>query len=120
MARRTKPDPLAAKIGARVRALREEHGLTLEKLAYSTDFSKGQLSTIEKGLAVPTASTLNVLDLRIVIIGGGISAAPQFVFKAVESSVRARVLKPHKPGIKVLRAKLGNPAGIIGAASLVM
>ena len=40
-----------------VRALREEQGLTLEKLAYGCDFSKGQLSTIEKGLAVPTAST---------------------------------------------------------------
>jgi transcriptional regulator with XRE-family HTH domain len=61
MARRTKPDPLASKIGKRVRALREELGLTAEKLAYGCDFSKGQLSTIEKGLAVPTATTLAVL-----------------------------------------------------------
>ena len=61
MARRTKPDPLASRIGGRVRALREAQGLTAEKLAYGCDFSKGQLSTIEKGLAVPTATTLAAL-----------------------------------------------------------
>src|SRR5690242_14265354 len=61
MARRTKPDPLAAKIGSRVRRLREAEGLTMEQLAYSCDFSKGQLSTIERGLAVPSATTLAVL-----------------------------------------------------------
>ncbi len=61
MARRTRPDPLAVRIGARIRTLRQGLGLTLEQLAYSCDFSKGQLSTIEKGLAVPTASTLLVL-----------------------------------------------------------
>ena len=61
MARRSQPDPLATKIGARVRLLRKAAGLTLEGLAFSCDFSKGQLSTIEKGLAVPTAATLVTL-----------------------------------------------------------
>ena len=35
--------------------------MTQEALAYYCDFSKGQLSTIEKGLAVPTASTVEAL-----------------------------------------------------------
>ena len=61
MARRNEPDPLAEQVGARIRALREASGLTLEQLAYSCDFSKGQLSTIERGLAVPTAATLHTL-----------------------------------------------------------
>lgn len=61
MARRNEPDPLAEQIGARIRALREAMGLTLEQLAYSCDFSKGQLSTIERGLAVPTTATLRTL-----------------------------------------------------------
>ncbi|MBI1808078.1 MAG: ROK family protein [Ignavibacteria bacterium] len=65
------------------------------------------------------ASVMNILDLRVAVIGGGISAAPHFVFKSVEKSLRARVLKPHKNGIRIVRAKLGNSAGIIGAASLV-
>lgn len=61
MARRNEPDPLAEKIGARIRFLRESLNLTLEQLAYACNFSKGQLSTIERGLAVPTATTLRTL-----------------------------------------------------------
>jgi transcriptional regulator with XRE-family HTH domain len=63
MPRRTQPDPLASKIGARVRALRAEAGVTSEGLAYAAEpsFSKGQLSTIEGGLALPTARTLATL-----------------------------------------------------------
>lgn len=71
-------------------------------------------------LGCALASALNILDIRIVIIGGGVSAAPQFVFRTIEKSLKSRVLKPHRAGVKVLRAELGNPAGIIGAASLVM
>lgn len=85
MARRTKPDPLASKIGARVRALREERGLTLEKLAYSTDFSKGQLSTIEKGLAVPTATTLATL-------AEGLETLPLDLLNFPESSTREKLV----------------------------
>lgn len=85
MARRTRPDPLAAKIGGRVRALREELGLTQEKLAYSCEFSKGQLSTIEKGLAVPTASTLNVL-------AEGLEALPLDLLTFPEDSPRERLI----------------------------
>ncbi len=71
-------------------------------------------------LGYALASTLNVLDLRVVIIGGGVSAAPAFVYEAIIKSLRSRVLKPHKEGIRVIKAKLGNMAGIIGAASLVL
>jgi glucokinase len=71
-------------------------------------------------LGYALASIVNVLDVRVVVIGGGISAAPQFVFKAIEAALKSRVLKPHQAGIRVVRAKLGNAAGIIGAASLAL
>ncbi len=66
MPRRSIPDPLAQRIGARVRALRKEAGLTLEKLAYESEVgSKGFLSDIEKGLARPTVETLNAIAERL-------------------------------------------------------
>lgn len=71
-------------------------------------------------LGYALASVLNIIDLRVVVIGGGISAAPEFVFTAIGSGIQSRVLKPLKPGIKVLRSNLGNNAGILGASSLVM
>jgi len=60
--RRRTPDPLAVLVGARIRALRKEQGLTLEKLAYESELgSKGYLSDIESGRALPTLRTLKVL-----------------------------------------------------------
>src|SRR5947209_588070 len=62
MPRREKADPLALAVGQRIRALRTEAGLTMEKLAYESELgSKGHLSNIEKGLVRPTIQTLKVL-----------------------------------------------------------
>ena len=45
-------------IGQRIKQLREQKGLTIEKLAYENDLAKGNLSEIEKGLIDPRLSTL--------------------------------------------------------------
>lgn len=59
MPRRSTPDPLARRIGARIRDLRKEAGLTIEKLAYESSVqTKGYLSDVEKGLARPSLKTL--------------------------------------------------------------
>lgn len=66
MPRRVTADPLAAKIGQRIRALREEQGVTQEKLAYESGLSsKGHLSGIEKGVVRPTTATLVMLADRL-------------------------------------------------------
>lgn len=66
MPRRQKPDPFALAVGRRIRQLRLEVGLTMEKLAYESELgSKGHLSNIERGLARPTIYTLKVLADRL-------------------------------------------------------
>jgi transcriptional regulator with XRE-family HTH domain len=66
MPRRPDPDPLTAKIGARIRALRDQQGLTQEKLAYESGLaSKGHLSGIEKGVVRPTLHTLGMIAERL-------------------------------------------------------
>ncbi|HEX9614282.1 MAG TPA: ROK family protein [Bacteroidota bacterium] len=71
-------------------------------------------------LGVALGAVMNTMDLRISIIGGGISAAGDFVMDAIKKSVQKHVLKPLRPDIQVLPAKLGNDAGILGAAGLVL
>jgi len=71
-------------------------------------------------LGVGLASVVNLLDLRIIIIGGAIAGAGKPLFDAVRESVKAHVLKPMTEGLEVLPAKLGNKAGILGAAALVL
>jgi glucokinase len=71
-------------------------------------------------LGIGLASLVNLLDVRLVIIGGGIARAGKPLFDAVKESVRHRVLKSISDNVEVLPAKLGNSAGILGAAALVL
>ena len=69
MPRREQPDPMALKIGQRVKILREEQQLTLEGLAHESDLgSKGHLSDLEAGLVVPTVKTLAKLADRLEVL----------------------------------------------------
>jgi transcriptional regulator with XRE-family HTH domain len=71
MPRREKPDALALAVGRRIRALRDEAGITLEQLAFTSesrkkrDLSKGHLSSLERGLVMPTVATLKAIADRL-------------------------------------------------------
>jgi glucokinase len=71
-------------------------------------------------MGVMIGGVMNSLDYRVSIIGGGISAAGQFVFDAITSSVKNNVQAPLREGIRVIPAMLGNTAGMLGAAGLVL
>ena len=60
MPRRPIPEPLAVKVGARIRELRTERGLSIAALATSAGLSKGHLSSVERGLVLITVNTLEV------------------------------------------------------------
>lgn len=68
MPRRRNPHPLALALGQRIRALRKEQGLTLEQLAFESDFSKGHLSSLERGLVMPTVASLKLLAQRLGVL----------------------------------------------------
>ena len=51
---RAGPPLLLRKIGARIRALREETGLTQEAVAWACDIPKAHLSRIERGERLPS------------------------------------------------------------------
>src|SRR5512133_624565 len=66
MPRRTDPNPLAQAIGLRIKQLRAEQGVTAEKLAYESEVgSKGFMSDIEHGLALPSLTTLERIAQRL-------------------------------------------------------
>jgi transcriptional regulator with XRE-family HTH domain len=59
MPRRNEPDGLALEVGQRIRAIREEEGLTIQELAETSELgSKGHLSNMERGLVRPNIQTL--------------------------------------------------------------
>jgi transcriptional regulator with XRE-family HTH domain len=55
---RDKPDPLAKIVGARVRSLRREKAWTFDAFVEETGLGRGYISELERGLVVPTITTL--------------------------------------------------------------
>lgn len=86
MPRRTTPDPLALAIGQRIRQLRMEANLTMEKLAFESEFSKGHLSSLERGLVMPTVASLQVLAERLGVLVADLVNDP-------EANERAKLLE---------------------------
>lgn len=70
-------------------------------------------------LGVVLGSAINLLDIRKVIVGGGLSAAGDFIFESARKSVREYVMPDHRDDIEIVRETLGNEAGMLGAAHLV-
>ncbi|UQA63449.1 helix-turn-helix domain-containing protein [Polyangium aurulentum] len=58
MPRRPNPEPVAAKVGTRIRDLRQERGMSLAALADASGLSKGHMSSVERGLVLITVGTV--------------------------------------------------------------
>ena len=84
-----------------------------DELAIKTIISSGRI------LGYGIASSLNLLDMSNVVIGGGVAGFGKLLFDSVESAIKERVLTPLKPRIKVIPAELKNEAGIKGASALI-
>ncbi|MBW7887508.1 MAG: ROK family protein [Bacteroidetes bacterium] len=105
-------------VGGNLSALEPIH---LSQAAEAGDeFSRNVLLEAGQLLGVAIASVMNMLDLRVTVIGGGVSAVGDFVYNEIIATTKKYVLTPLRPGITVLRAKLGNDAGMLGAAGLVL
>lgn len=66
-------------ICSRILSLRKEHNLTLEKLAYQSDISKGGLSEIERNMKEPRAYTILKICSAL-----GITMKEFFDFKEID------------------------------------
>ena len=71
-------------------------------------------------LAMGISNLLNTLDPEIVVLGGGVSLAGDFLIDRVKESLKKYALPSALEGLKIVQAELGNDAGILGAAYLAM
>ncbi|MCK5260278.1 MAG: ROK family protein [Candidatus Omnitrophica bacterium] len=62
---------------------------------------------------------INLLNLRLIVIGGGVSNNYSFLGKTINAVIKRRAMKVQSKMVKIVRAKLGNDAGIKGAQILV-
>jgi glucokinase len=69
-------------------------------------------------LGAGLASLIYVLTPEVVVLGGGICAGAELFLPALRAELNQRVVDYCREGIEIVVAKLGNRAGMVGAARL--
>ena len=69
-------------------------------------------------LALGIVSIINCIDPEVIVLGGGVSAAGEYLLDAVREAIKPHVFFKTMPYADIRLAKLGSDAGIIGAALL--
>lgn len=105
---RAKDDGQSDVVGVRIRALRQQRGLTVRALASSTGLSIGLISQVERGLVDPSLETLRrvgrVLEVPIFDLFGDARDAPAAV---VRKDTRMLIQSP-QGGVTYTRISPGS------------
>lgn len=105
-----------------VQAIRRDTGL--EPLELANLAKQGDKKALEywhnygRYLGIGLTTLIYILTPEAVILGGGISEGAEFFLPAAEAEIYQRVLPSSRENLQVLIAKLGNQAGMVGAAKL--
>ena len=95
--------------GAMVTAAAQEHD----------PFAIARLAELGRWLGEGIASLCTVLDPSVVVVGGGVSDAGELLLDPARKAFEAQMVgKGHRPMVSIVPARLGNDAGVIGAADL--
>jgi glucokinase len=82
-------------------------------------FALEQLDNLGRWLGEGIASLAAVLDPAVVVIGGGVSAADDLLLDPARHAFATQLTgRGHRPMLEIRKARLGNRAGLIGAADL--
>ncbi len=105
-----------------LQAIRRETGKEGKELAELAE--QGDLEALAfwqrygKLLAIGIANLVYILTPEAVILGGGLSASAKFFLPSMLTELKKRTLSPSRENLEILVAKLGNDAGMLGAAKL--
>ncbi len=75
--------------------------------------------SVAEHLAPTLIGTINLLNPPLVIIGGGVSNNFPFFAPKLKSLIKQKAMPVQGRMVKIVRAKLGNDAGLIGAQILL-
>jgi glucokinase len=109
--------PLLERAGGNIDALT---GPLITTAAQDGDpFAIEQLATLGRWLGEGIASLATVLDPAVAVIGGGVSAAGDLLIEPTRTAFLGELAGAgFRPALEIRKARLGNKAGIIGAADL--
>ncbi|KAA9375292.1 ROK family protein [Microbispora cellulosiformans] len=121
---RSPEDPGGEPSGQDGELYREEGTATARRLA--ADAAAGDpialaaMTRAGRALGIAIASAVNLCDLDLVTIGGGLSQAGGLLFGPLEEALREHTRMGFAQRVRVVPAALGQDAGLVGAAALVI
>ena len=83
-------------------------------------FAKQVWIDVGEKIGIGLAGVVNLLNVEKIVIGGGVAEAGKTLFDSIRKTIDARAMKLPAETVKVVKAKLGLDAGLIGAATLVL
>jgi glucokinase len=61
---------------------------------------------------------VHMMDIRKIVVSGGVSKAGDFLFEPAKEIVRKHMMEPFKEGFELVYEDLGNDSALLGAAGL--
>ena len=71
-------------------------------------------------LGIAATSWCHMYDPDCILLGGGVSAAADLLLVPLQKTLRNTGMRTYVDGVSVGLARLGNDAGMIGSASLIL
>jgi glucokinase len=100
---------------------RELAGPLVTELAHDGDEAAIEvLRLVGARLGVAIASYVNIFNPQVVVVGGGVIGAGELLLGPARAQVAERALPPSRDYVKIVAARFGVEAGMIGAAALAI
>ena len=94
--------------------------LIFEAASQGDRFAKKMFKDTGTYLGIAVANLLNIINPEVIVFSGGVIAAGDMLFDPIRKEAMKRALPQPAKRIKIIPAKLGGAAGIIGAAGLAL
>jgi len=115
---RAKP---ASALGRALAAGETVDGPVLTRLALSGDADAVRLvARTGEYLGAGLVTLVNVFNPELVVVGGGAAAAGELLLAPAREVLAARGLRPQRDEVRIVPARFGADAGLVGAAALAL
>jgi len=71
-------------------------------------------------LGIGVTNMLHILNVELVVFAGGMTAAGTMLLRPIRDEVRRRAFPLARRGVRILFSRLGNDAGLVGAAGYAL
>jgi len=106
------------------RTVKEIFGKEIDSITLFEMAKKGNKKAIKvwqitgQYLGIGLANLINILNPNVIVVGGGMANAGNFLLSPAKKEMRKNILSPLAKNTPIARAKLGEYAGAIGAGLL--